>query len=270
MKRIITAIVLIAFLFFLLFFLTPPWFLLSTAIITLYAGWEWTSLMAIKKVLPRLIYVILLCLVLIASLFVPAHYVFFAAFLGWLTAAVLVFVYPRASAQWGNGIFWRGLMGIWVLTPCWMSLNFLRIINEGMGIYTLIFLFVIIWGADSTAYFVGKKWGKNKLAPAVSPGKSWQGFFGAIVAAFLITIMTLWMLNIPVRIWVGITLLSLVTVLFSVIGDLFESMLKRQVGLKDSGQVLPGHGGLLDRIDSLTAAAPVFSLGIILLGMSMH
>jgi phosphatidate cytidylyltransferase len=155
-------------------------------------------------------------------------------------------------------------MGAFVLVPCWASINYIR--NQDEGPLGLLFLFVLIWGADSAAYFVGKKWGTKRLAPYVSPGKSWQGLMGALLVSTLIVLTTLWLCNVPFPIWPWAIVLSLVTVLFSIVGDLFESMIKRQAKVKDSGKLLPGHGGVLDRIDSLTAAAPIFVLGALLLG----
>ena len=139
--------------------------------------------------------------------------------------------------------------------------------NLEKSLHFLLFLFVLIWGADTAAYFSGKKWGKNKLAPLVSPGKSIQGAVGAMIFSILLTFLALWIGRDSFQGWFWATVLSIITVLFSIVGDLFESMLKRRVDLKDSGQLLPGHGGLLDRIDSLTAAAPIFALGALLLGM---
>jgi phosphatidate cytidylyltransferase len=156
------------------------------------------------------------------------------------------------------------LMGFLVLIPCWAALNYLRSLHD--GIYTLLFLFALIWGADSAAYFVGRKWGKHKLAPQVSPGKSWQGLCGALVCALFIAAIAGWLSETPIQLWWRGAVIAVVTVLFSVMGDLFESMIKRQAGVKDSGQLLPGHGGLLDRIDSLTAAAPIFVLVMMLGG----
>jgi phosphatidate cytidylyltransferase len=148
--------------------------------------------------------------------------------------------------------------------PCWVAINYIFIQHEGR--LALLFLFILIWGADSAAYFVGKKWGKHKLAPQVSPGKSIEGMMGALVFTILLAIITQLLCRIPLERWHWGILLSLLTVIFSIVGDLFESMLKRNAGIKDSGNILPGHGGLLDRIDSLTAAAPVFAFGSWVIG----
>jgi len=134
------------------------------------------------------------------------------------------------------------------------------------GAQLLMFLFLMVWGADVGAYFIGKAFGKNKLMPNVSPGKTFEGFFGGIAFACFLIAIAAYQLN-----WNSeqITTVLLVTVLItivSVIGDLNESMFKRQAGVKDSGSILPGHGGILDRIDSLTATAPVFALCYVLFG----
>ncbi len=130
----------------------------------------------------------------------------------------------------------------------------------------LMYLFLLVWGADSGAYFVGRKFGKNKLAPNVSPNKSVEGLYGGIATTIIIMfVVQYFYLNLTALQLILFLILSLITVFASVLGDLFESMVKRRAGIKDSGRVLPGHGGVLDRIDSLLAAAPVFAAGIYIL-----
>jgi phosphatidate cytidylyltransferase len=126
----------------------------------------------------------------------------------------------------------------------------------------VLFLLIMIAAADTGAYFSGRLWGRHKLAPQISPGKTWEGVLGAIAATLVIALSgALWFQVEPLY-WMMFVGICLLTVLFSIIGDLFESMIKRQKGVKDSGNLLPGHGGVLDRIDSLTAAAPLFLLGL--------
>lgn len=267
-KRILTAIILIPLTLAGLFFLSPPWFCFFTWLITLGAAWEWTNLMALHSPLGKIFYLVASAIVFYFTLFLPISIVFTCAFVWWLLAVLLVVLYPRASQRWNKGFVIRGVMGWLVLAPCWTAINFMR--NQRDGIYTLLFLFVLIWGADSAAYFAGKKWGKTRLAPLVSPGKTIQGCMGALIFSVIIVFTTLWFCDIPFSIWPWAVILSLVTVIFSIVGDLFESMMKREVKLKDSGRLLPGHGGLLDRIDSLTAAAPIFVLGGLLLGKYLN
>ncbi|MHB1947615.1 MAG: phosphatidate cytidylyltransferase [Gammaproteobacteria bacterium] len=266
--RIITAIILIPIFIALVLFLPPLWFAVMTGLAVLWGAYEWSAFMGIKKLPLRVLYPILMLLFLEAALIVPVVYILETAAIWWLIAFFLVLFYPRLSGIWGKSLVIRGIMGVLVLAPCWLAINFIR--DHESGAYTLLFLFVLIWGADTGAYFAGKKWGKNKLAPAVSPGKTWQGLGGAIAVTMVIVLVTLYATKVPHPVWFAAMVLSMVTVLVSVLGDLFESMLKRNVGLKDSGRLLPGHGGMLDRIDSLTAAAPIFALGALLLGKFFH
>src|SRR3990167_7571883 len=235
-KRILTATIWIPLFLFLLFYLSSIQFLIFTAFITLIGAWEWTRLSGISNLFWRYAYLALMGYVLFSMLFVFAPIVFFLAFVVWLFAIILILRYPTSSLLSKN-LVWRGSMGIVVLVPCWVAINFIR--NQPQGVYLLLAFFLLIWGADSAAYFVGKKWGKTKLAPHISPGKKREGCIGALIFSLCFALL-----------------------IFYFVGDLFESMLKRQVGLKDSGKLFPGHGGLLDRIDSLTAAAPIFALGI--------
>lgn len=264
-QRIITAAILIPITLLFLFYLPPAPFCIVTGMITLIGAWEWSNLMGVKQISKRLIYLILVAYLLGWALFVPVTFIFISALIWWLFAFILIIFYPRGSNWWGKSVVWRGIMGILVLLPCWAAINYIR--RENNGLLSLLFLLILIWGADSTAYFFGKKWGNTKLAPFVSPGKSIQGLYGAIIFSVLFAILTLCVSHVTFSVWPWAIVLSVITVIFSVIGDLFESMMKRQVGLKDSGKLLPGHGGLLDRIDSLTAAAPIFVLGSLLLGM---
>jgi phosphatidate cytidylyltransferase len=276
-KRILTACLLIPITVAALFYLTPPWFMIVITLILLGGAWEWSNFMSLKRIPARLLFVFLVLFAFMDVIYVSfilhdqvqsAMPFLIPGAIWWFLATLMVLFYPRGCSWWNKSVLLRGLMGLMVLVPCWISLNFIR--NQYNGTYTLLFLFILIWGADSAAYFVGKKWGKTKLAPDVSPGKSVQGLIGALLFSVVAAVIVLWTSHAALRIWPWVILLSLVTIVFSVVGDLFESMLKRQAGLKDSGQLLPGHGGLLDRIDSLTAAAPIFALGLLLLGQMVN
>ncbi|MDZ7736438.1 MAG: phosphatidate cytidylyltransferase [Gammaproteobacteria bacterium] len=137
------------------------------------------------------------------------------------------------------------------------------------GEYWVLFLFVLIWCADSAAYFAGRSWGRHKLAAMVSPGKTLEGLGGALAAALVLVLVAAFAAPLVDRdgLVIGLAVLALVTVLMSVLGDLAESLFKRLAGVKDSGSILPGHGGILDRIDSLTAAVPTFVAGLWWLGV---
>lgn len=266
--RIITAIILIPIFLLLVLYLPPVGFCYFTGAVVLLGAWEWSYFMGAKKFLHSLIYPFVMALILLGALRWPIVNTLYVAVAWWVVAFFLVALYPRASAIWSKSITIRAFMGAFVLVPCWLAINYIR--NAENGVFTLLFLFALIWGADIGAYFVGKKWGKTKLAPFVSPGKSVQGLIGALVVTILIALSALYLLGLPYIIWLPIVALSLITVLFSVLGDLFESMMKRNVDLKDSSGLLPGHGGILDRIDSLTAAAPVFAVCAVLLVKFLH
>jgi phosphatidate cytidylyltransferase len=188
------------------------------------------------------------------------------AFVGGLLLAV--------CAGWCCALFWMrrfaarpdrpdppliiGAAGLVVLVASWVALMGLR---DEFGPGYVLFLFLLIWVADIGAYFAGRRWGRRKLASIISPGKTWEGALGAGTAALALALAGAVVLDWGSR-WPGFVAICMVTVGFSIAGDLFESMMKRQRGLKDSGSLLPGHGGVLDRVDSLTAAAPVFLLGL--------
>ena len=147
------------------------------------------------------------------------------------------------------------------MVSTWLALVVLHS-RPDQGPHWVLFLLVLVWVADSGAFFAGRQFGRTKLAPKVSPGKTWEGVFGALIACALFAFGYARFLELQGLALTGFILISLVTVLFSVAGDLLESLLKRQHGVKDSGTLIPGHGGILDRIDSLFAAAPIFLFGL--------
>jgi phosphatidate cytidylyltransferase len=180
----------------------------------------------------------------------------------WWVSAIYRLSRFRPGEPTAEGVDWpRMLEGGVVLVPAWLALVMLHRIPDG-GPVLLLFLLILIWSADVGAYFAGHRWGRNKLAPQVSPGKTREGVYGAMASALLCGLFLVWWLGSALGQAPLVLLLCLVTMLSSVVGDLFESLLKRRRGMKDSGTLLPGHGGMLDRIDSLTAAAPVFVFGL--------
>ena len=134
--------------------------------------------------------------------------------------------------------------------------------NPDYGSEFVLYIILIIWFADSGAYFAGRALGKNKLIPKVSPGKTWEGVAGALVATLIIALVSINLLKIPSEQTMIFIIITLVTVIYSIVGDLSESMFKRMANIKDSGTLIPGHGGMLDRIDSLMSALPVFYAGL--------
>ena len=159
----------------------------------------------------------------------------------------------------GNKMLARYLQfsGVFVLPTAWLAL----VLLHERGAMLFLFMFVLIWVADSAAYFTGKRFGKTKLAAALSPGKTREGLWGALIAGAGFAVIGVVWLPVELQFAAYFIMLCLICVLISVVGDLFESLLKRNAGVKDSGNILPGHGGLLDRVDSVLAAAPVFLFG---------
>ena len=262
--RVATALVIAPMTLAAVFFLTTQAFALFMAVIVLVAAWEWTAMMRLVSRSKRTVYIlsVLFAIVLVQKgLAYFGQAIFAVAALWWLVATLLVVLYPKACALWCGRVN-KGVVGFLVLLPTWAAMVYIRELDQGP--WLIVYMFLLVWGADTGAYFAGKRFGKRKLMPQVSPAKSWAGIGGACVTVLLVTTLTQQVLNFSQHLGYGIYLLALVLLFVSVVGDLTESMFKRQCGIKDSGSILPGHGGIMDRIDSLTAAAPVFALCLIL------
>lgn len=263
-QRLLTAAVLIPLLVAAIFTLPTHYFSLLLAVVVGVAVWEWGRLVHFSPS----VWLIFIAAVLVAEGMAitgrisPAvtHAVAVAAMVWWVVAALWVIRYQPTTAA--KITPWRGLVaGCLVLVPAFLSLSALHG-EPAYGPSYVLFLLVLIWAADSGAYFAGRRFGRRKLAPRVSPGKTWEGVAGGMAAAALVAIVGGRVLGLPGETMLWFVPLCLVVVLFSVVGDLLESLFKRAAGVKDSGRFLPGHGGALDRIDSITAAAPVFYLGL--------
>ncbi len=262
-QRVLTAIVLIPLLLLGIFLLPKFWFECITAAIFLLAAWEWVKLVGIANNGLRAIYLFILVLVLLLIQRIPGAPLLILAAVSWIGICYFVFHYETFCLLWAKSRVVQLMLGIWLLALSWYGINFIR--WQELGAYKLLLLLLIVWGADTGAYFVGRKWGKQKLAPLISPGKSREGVLGGIVAAILVTVVAAWFLPYGWSYYGGMLILALLIACISVLGDLFESMIKRQSGVKDSGNILPGHGGVLDRIDSLISAAPIYAGGLLLL-----
>jgi phosphatidate cytidylyltransferase len=239
------------------FLFAPSWVTAAVLAILWLAGvWEWGGFVKLQPA-GRAAYTILFAVAMaIASPWVDDQVdaaLLVAALVWWIFALVLVVRYPRSFSP-----TYVALAGFLVLLPSWALL--VRLHGESvLGAELAFTLLVIVWSADVGAYIFGRLLGRTKLAPAVSPGKTWEGVTGGLLTAGLAAGLAASWLNLPTG---RLVLLGVATALISVLGDLTQSMFKRNVGLKDSGKLLPGHGGVLDRIDSLTAAVPVFIVGL--------
>jgi phosphatidate cytidylyltransferase len=254
-ERVGTALVLFVLFLAGLFYLSNfQWALLMLAVVCMGA-WEWATLIRLSSLGIRLFSVtvaalgagLLWCMTTPSLLSVDEAQ-------PWLIIGITIF-WAAAVPLWlilrpriDNRLFLAGV-GLLVLLPTWMALDGLRRISPLL----LLAVMFTVWIADTAAYFAGKRFGRRKLAPAISPGKTWEGVLGALCGVALYGLVLCATLDVSFWLIPGL----LVLVVLSVVGDLFESLLKRQAGLKDSGNLLPGHGGVLDRIDGLTSTLPL-------------
>lgn len=253
-QRVITAIIAGSLLLAVLFSLPP---LLTRGVIVvlmLVAAWEWSGFLDTGRP-ARFAFV-----TLVALLIVPAFVwlepgadrtmVFKIALGWWVLALIWTFIYPTPIA---GPVAW--LSGLLVIVPAYVALDWLY----QLGPWVLLFMLAIVLAADIGAYFAGKGFGRVKLAPRISPGKTWEGAIGGLLAVTLLVVVESRLLGFSLAF---VLPLALAVAVMSVVGDLTVSMFKRTAGLKDSGTLFPGHGGFLDRADSITAAAPLFALGM--------
>jgi phosphatidate cytidylyltransferase len=260
----VTALLLAAALIAILFWL-PAGVAVAAVVGVVAAGaWEWAGFAGLARQSSRGAYVVAVMLAIATAWWVTAaeaarHWFLAATCVWWLAALLWVVWAPgRGSATTA------AVAGFLVLVPAAVAIGRL-VALEPDGRWLFFFLVVLIAAADVGAYFGGRKFGRRRLAPRVSPGKTWEGFLAGLLAASLAAVAGGRLLGVPALPWLAV---CVVVVLASVVGDLVESMFKRRVGLKDSSALLPGHGGILDRVDSLTAAGPVFLLGLALLGVA--
>lgn len=261
--RILTAVVLAGVLLAILLWL-PAWTTVAImALLVLVGAWEWSAFLQLRGAGLRLAYVLLVATLLwgawrVSMSIEGRQVLLMLAVLWWLIALVWIVFAPRRVAPWS-----AALAGVLALVPAWLAMAQLRL-APSQGAQWVLFAFVLVWVADIGAFFFGRRFGRVRLAPVVSPGKTWEGVLGGIALSTLVAIAGSQWFHVSLAAFLP---LCLAAVGFSIIGDLTESLLKRFAGIKDSGRVFPGHGGVMDRIDSLTGAAPVLLLGLTLLGV---
>jgi phosphatidate cytidylyltransferase len=293
-QRVLTAIVMLLGLYLGTAWLPAPYFAVFLGLVLLPALWEWGQLMGLRRPAEQAVWTLGFATILLITLFlmsrasVPeagldisgqslgtatssineiALTVLMAfATLFWFWVFWTIRQYPSGQHRWHQR--WKiGVLGVLCLLPTWLGLYYLKMIeSSGVLVFVLVALVSVV---DIGAYFSGRKWGNRRLAPALSPKKSWAGFWGGLASCLALSVLLLAWLHsrqpLSIDLWALLMCLAILLAVLSVVGDLFESMLKRHRGLKDSGRSLPGHGGVLDRIDSLMAATPVFVLALILL-----
>lgn len=257
MQRLITSLILVPLVLLTLFY-APPIFLAGVVVLVLLlAGRECWQLIPVNFLPVQIGYLLLLLLALWGCGYLFLYWLAVGLFL-WGLNCIAIITFPGSQRYWG----YPGIVAVvfLLLLPLFLqSLIHVYYLQQGKGL--LVYLLCLIWASDVGAYLAGKRWGKHKLIPQVSPGKSWEGVAGGYLLAMLVAeVGALYFTPYSALIWF---VLAVCTVTISIFGDLFISILKRRCHLKDTGTIIPGHGGILDRLDSLIAALPIFYFGLI-------
>ena len=278
-QRVITAVLLLVALIAATTQLPSFYFSLFVASVILVAAWEWAGLVNSDKEIAKLPYLASIAAMLVGSFFLlgispdaqnidgfRASLVLMLGLLFWLISLFFLAGYPENSKLW-NDESKIALMGVLVLIPAFVGIVVLKyLLPSG---YLVLGLVILVAAVDVGAYVVGVNFGSRKLAANLSPKKSWEGVWGGTVTCLLVAALLVWLMHNNLQLLSPIQITALLTLsvgitFFSVVGDLIESMLKRNCGVKDSGTMLPGHGGVLDRVDGLVAATPLFVLTMML------
>lgn len=272
-QRITTALFLAPLPVLAVLFLPTPWLAAALALVLLAGLWEWTAFAGIHDRLPRAAFLTANALLMAALIWGGGPSLFtlkllsLVGVLWWVAAVPLWLARPAfASADLPTNRALKLMAGTLGIVPAWCALGWLHA-EDPLGPRWTLYALLVVWIADSGAYFAGSKFGKRKLAPSISPGKTWEGVYGGLAATALLALLAFPLLGLG---WTSLPALLLATLLvagISVVGDLFESLMKRHSGVKDSGALFPGHGGLMDRLDSILAALPVFVVAKAWLGL---
>jgi len=253
MQRVVTALIALVALLLVLFVAPPDVAIAAIAFVGLAGAWEWSRFVGLSNLGARAAFVVLIGVLLLVA-FIAADSLLLPilgmAIAWWLGALAWVIVYPTPVPR---AVTWLG--GICVLLPLFVALSTLY----QAGAEVLLFSLIVVWAADVGAYFAGKTFGRHKLSPQISPGKTWEGVAGGLVVVTAVSFAGAQFFSISPVLLVPF---CVATAALSIVGDLTVSIFKRNAGLKDSGSLFPGHGGILDRVDSVAAASPVFALGL--------
>ncbi len=258
-ERVVTGAIIGVALAAMLLYLPAAVVIAAFVLVILAAAWEWALFAQFTAYMSRALYVLAVAACLGLGWYCSrsnAEYlqsVLWLALAWWIVAFAWILFAPT-----GHNRFTAAVCGLLVMVPAAIALADLYRQPES-GPQLVLFLLLLVWAADVGAYFVGRNFGRLKLAPRVSPQKTWEGLIGGVLVSATVAAAGAWWFARPPLAFLS---LCLGVVLVSIVGDLTESMFKRYAGLKDSGSIFPGHGGVLDRFDSVTAAAPVFLLGL--------
>ncbi|TAL89407.1 MAG: CDP-archaeol synthase [Rhodanobacter sp.] len=268
LQRILTALVLAPLVILIILLPSTGIFGAIVALAFLAAWWEWAQLSGLRS---RGGCIALL--VVTAAVFIMLWLVHDTAWTPWLLAAgvawwLLACLWLRrfayAAAPTHENRVLKLIAGAFVIFPAWVALVSIHG-REPHGHWWTLLAVLIVWASDIGAYTSGRTFGKRKLAPQISPGKTWAGAYGALVAGILVAEVGGWLLGVRGIAMLALAVLAALTVTVSIVGDLIESLMKRQAQVKDSGSIFPGHGGLMDRLDSVFAALPIFAAGLLLM-----
>ena len=263
--RLLTAFLMGPLILWAIYAMPENFFALFSFILVSIGAWEWGAFAGWIKPLQRGLFFTVNILLFVTVLLLQNTQlnlaVISASLLWWLICIPLLLFFPFKKTNLLQTQAVKSVVGIVLLLGTLVSMVMIRN-NPEYGSEFVLYLILIIWFADSGAYFAGRALGKNKLIPNVSPGKTWEGVVGAIVVSLIVAVVSLELLNIPSSHSIWFITITFITVVYSIVGDLSESMFKRMANLKDSGSLLPGHGGMLDRIDSLMSGLPVFLTGL--------
>jgi phosphatidate cytidylyltransferase len=260
-QRILTAIPLAAFVVWIIFFQPTSVFFYFVLFIILISGYEWAKLSGVQNVFLRSLFAVVISVIAWAVQQYASDYIPWAIYVSVLWWFSITYYLKNAKPKTASSDLKLDKLFIAFIVLPAAALAMQKIHSMNQGADWLFYALSLVWVADIGAYFSGKKFGKNKLAPDISPGKTKEGLIGAVIATSLYTLLASFYFGLNAEYSVLLVLLSIILTFISVTGDLYFSFLKREAGLKDSGNILPGHGGILDRIDSVVAAMPVFFVG---------
>ena len=267
--RTLTALILAPIAIAAVLLLPTQWLTAAAAVVFLVALWEWLRLSGIEDMVAQGVLLVLNLALMVALVWASRT----TAGFSWVLLQLMVVLgvaWWLASLLWLNRFAFDSRMaklaaGTLAIVPAWCAVAIIHG-DQPSGHRWLLAAIAIVWAADTGAYFVGRKFGRRKLAPRISPNKTIEGLAGGVVAGIIAGLAVAPFAGATLGQLPAVALVALVAVLFSVVGDLFESLLKRHRGVKDSSNLIPGHGGLLDRVDGMVAALPAFALGKDMLG----
>lgn len=264
-KRIITAVIIVPILLAMIFFLKGSAFYFATVALYAWFAWEWLRLIPVDKTWHMFLGLLLYLLAYSFAFFLPVGILLLIAVLWWLCAPILLVLYSKQRSGWYAHKWLVAVMGLVVTLPFGVAANILVHFEHGQ--WLLVYAIALIACADSGAYFIGRWKGNKKLAPSISPNKTYAGLWGGLCCSALLSLIAGILFHLAPSYLLWFVCISVISALYSVVGDLFISMIKRLRGVKDTGVLLPGHGGILDRCDAMCAGIPLLTLGLLFMSV---